>query len=94
AGCEGDDMTDPGSAETFPAFTPAKRSAALLHRLDEAATTRVACIVPGCRSELVCLAPHRDNLASSWRCIDHRTDPLGYPDRLGYGTTTPTKADQ
>jgi len=35
-------------------------------------TTRVSCTEPGCRSELICLPRHVDNLTSTWRCIEHR----------------------
>jgi len=59
--------------------TAAGRSAALLHQLDEnrqpEPTTRVACIEPGCRSELICTSRHVDNLEASWRCLEHRQDP-------------------
>ena len=37
-------------------------------------TTRVSCTEPGCRSELICLPRHVDNLTSTWRCIEHRQD--------------------
>ena len=38
-------------------------------------TTRVSCTEPGCRSELICPPPHVDNLAASWRCLEHRNTP-------------------
>jgi len=64
--------------------TAAERSAALLHQLDAnrqpEASTRVTCTEPGCRSELICVTRHVDNLKTSWRCIDHRNP-----------TSTPTK---
>jgi hypothetical protein len=34
-------------------------------------TTRVSCTEPGCRSELICLSRHADNL-ETWRCLEHR----------------------
>ena len=37
-------------------------------------TTRVSCTERGCRSELICLPRHVDNLTSTWRCIEHRQD--------------------
>ena len=60
--------------------TAAGRSAALLHQLDEnrplESTSRVACIEPGCRSELLCQTEHVPNLEASWRCLEHRQDPI------------------
>lgn len=56
------------------------RAAALLRQLDEnrqlESTSRVACIEPGCRSELICsTSRHVANLEASWRCLEHRQDP-------------------
>jgi hypothetical protein len=60
-------------------MTAAARSAALLRLLDESQRrndgSRVSCIEPGCRSELICPPPHVDNLAASWRCLEHRETP-------------------
>jgi len=39
-------------------------------------TTRVACTEPGCRSELLCRTEHVANLEASWRCLEHRQDPI------------------
>ena len=36
--------------------------------------TRVSCCVDGCRSELICLSRHVDNL-KTWRCLEHRDTP-------------------
>jgi hypothetical protein len=63
-------------------MTAAARAAALLRQFDEnrqrdqdkSETTRVTCTEPGCRSELICLARHVDNLTSTWRCLEHRQD--------------------
>jgi hypothetical protein len=59
-----------------PAATTAMRalSNALLSMLEQGAT-RVSCTEPGCRSELICPPPHVDNLAASWRCLEHRNTP-------------------
>ena len=57
-------------------MTAAERSAALLRKLDAGrnrdTSTRVSCTEPGCRSELICVTSHGDNLKATWRCIEHR----------------------
>ena len=58
--------------------TAAARSAALLQQLDETrrrSMSRVPCVEPGCRSELLCRTAHADNLEATWRCIEHRDTP-------------------
>ena len=60
----------------------ADRAAALLRQLDAQRqrdqdmtdTTRVTCTEPGCRSELICVSRHADNL-KTWRCLEHRDVP-------------------
>jgi hypothetical protein len=57
--------------------TATARAAALLRELDEnrqlEASSRVSCIEPGCRSELICsTSRHVANLEASWRCLEHR----------------------
>jgi len=37
--------------------------------------TRVSCTEPGCRSELLCVTQHADNLKATWRCLIHRNIP-------------------
>jgi hypothetical protein len=61
-------------------MTAAARAAALLRQLDASRqrddlseTTRVGCTEPGCRSELICVTRHVDNLGT-WRCLEHRHD--------------------
>jgi hypothetical protein len=58
--------------------TAAARSAALLRQLDQSRQrndgSRVSCVEPGCRSELLCGTRHTDNLAATWRCLEHRQD--------------------
>lgn len=48
-------------------------------------TTRVGCTEPGCRSELICVTRHVDNLTATWRCIEHRES---HPTPLSGETTS------
>ena len=58
--------------------TAAARSAALLRQLDETrreSMSRVPCVEPGCRSELLCRTAYADNLIATFRCLEHRETP-------------------
>jgi hypothetical protein len=58
--------------------TAAHRAAAMLREFDQnrrESMSRVPCVEPGCRSELLCRTAHADNLTATWRCLEHREDP-------------------
>ena len=56
----------------------AARAAAMLREFDQnrrESMSRVPCVEPGCRSELLCRTAHADNLIATFRCLEHRETP-------------------
>ena len=60
-------------------MTAAERAAALLREFDQNRQrddgARVPSTEPGCRSELLCGTRPTENLAATWRCLEHRETP-------------------